>query len=113
MLSPCGLRQRGEERDEQVRSNARRPRTLCGVKVHSGALKHGVAAEDAVQAAEWSLWIEPLDVVAIRAEPEVLHQLGVLVGIADRHDRSDHHQASDDIVEARGDHGVGLPNLGE
>jgi hypothetical protein len=31
------------------------------VKVHRGALKHGVSAEDAVQAAEWSLWIEPLD----------------------------------------------------
>jgi len=31
------------------------------VKVHPGALKDGVAAEDAVQAAEWSLWIEPLD----------------------------------------------------
>jgi hypothetical protein len=31
------------------------------VKVHTRALKHGVSAEDAVQAAEWSLWIEPLD----------------------------------------------------
>jgi hypothetical protein len=31
------------------------------VKVHPEALKHGVSAEDAVQAAEWSLWIEPLD----------------------------------------------------
>jgi hypothetical protein len=31
------------------------------VKIHPGALKHGVSAEDAVQAAEWSLWIEPLD----------------------------------------------------
>jgi hypothetical protein len=31
------------------------------VKVHAGALKHGVSAEDASQAAEWSLWIEPLD----------------------------------------------------
>jgi len=31
------------------------------VKVHLSALKHGVSAEDAVQAAEWSLWIEPLD----------------------------------------------------
>ena len=30
------------------------------MKVHPGALKHGVAAEDAAQAAEWSLWIEPL-----------------------------------------------------
>ncbi|UZN04195.1 toxin [Cellulomonas sp. S1-8] len=31
------------------------------MRVHSSALKHGVAAEDAVQAAEWSLWIETLD----------------------------------------------------
>jgi len=31
------------------------------VKVHPSALKHGVAAEDAVQAAEWPLWIEPLN----------------------------------------------------
>lgn len=31
------------------------------MKVHPSALKHGVLAEDAVQAAEWSLWIEPLD----------------------------------------------------
>ena len=31
------------------------------MQVHPGALKHDVAAEDAVQAAEWSLWIEPLD----------------------------------------------------
>jgi hypothetical protein len=31
------------------------------VKVHASALKHGVSAEDAIQAAEWSLWIEPLD----------------------------------------------------
>ena len=31
------------------------------MKVHASALRHGVAAEDAVQAAEWSLWIEPLD----------------------------------------------------
>jgi hypothetical protein len=31
------------------------------VKVHPSALKHGVASEDAIQAAEWSLWIEPLD----------------------------------------------------
>lgn len=31
------------------------------MKVHPGALKHGVTAEDAVQAAEWPLWIEPLD----------------------------------------------------
>jgi hypothetical protein len=31
------------------------------VKVHPSALKHGVAAEDAIQAAEWPLWIGPLD----------------------------------------------------
>lgn len=31
------------------------------MKVHSSALKHGVSPEDAIQAAEWSLWIEPLD----------------------------------------------------
>jgi hypothetical protein len=31
------------------------------VRVHSSALKHGVQAPDAVQAAEWPLWIEPLD----------------------------------------------------
>lgn len=31
------------------------------MKVHASALRHGVAAEDAVQAAEWALWIEPLD----------------------------------------------------
>ena len=31
------------------------------MKVHSSALKHGVQAPDAVQAAEWPLWIEPLD----------------------------------------------------
>lgn len=31
------------------------------MRVHAGALKHGISAEDAVQAAEWALWIEPLD----------------------------------------------------
>ncbi len=31
------------------------------MKVHRSALKHGVLPEDAIQAAEWSLWIEPLD----------------------------------------------------
>ena len=31
------------------------------MKVHPSALKHGVSPEDAIQAAEWSLWIEPLD----------------------------------------------------
>ena len=31
------------------------------MRVHPSALKHGVAAEDAEQAAEWALWIEPLD----------------------------------------------------
>ena len=31
------------------------------MKVHLRALKHGVSYEGAIQAAEWSLWIEPLD----------------------------------------------------
>lgn len=31
------------------------------MKIHPSALKHGVAAEDAEQAAAWALWIEPLD----------------------------------------------------
>lgn len=31
------------------------------MKVHPSAFKHGVSSEDAIQAAEWSLWIEPLD----------------------------------------------------
>ena len=31
------------------------------MKVHPSALKHGVLAEDAVQAADLSLWIEPLE----------------------------------------------------
>jgi hypothetical protein len=31
------------------------------VKVHASALKHGIAAEDVEQAAEWALWVEPLD----------------------------------------------------
>jgi hypothetical protein len=31
------------------------------VKVHDSALKHGVLPEDAVQAANLSLWIEPLE----------------------------------------------------
>lgn len=31
------------------------------MKVHHTARKHGVAELDAVQAAEWPLWIEPLD----------------------------------------------------
>ena len=31
------------------------------MKVHPSALKHGVAAEDTAQAAEWPLLIEPLD----------------------------------------------------
>jgi len=30
------------------------------VKVHRSALQHGVSTEDAVQAANWSQWIEPL-----------------------------------------------------
>lgn len=31
------------------------------MKIHPSALKHGVAAEDVEQAAEWALWVEPLD----------------------------------------------------
>ena len=31
------------------------------MRVHPSALKHGVATEDAEQAAEWALWIEPLN----------------------------------------------------
>ena len=31
------------------------------MKVHRSALKHGVTPEDAIQAAQWALWIEPLD----------------------------------------------------
>ncbi|HWD46972.1 MAG TPA: toxin, partial [Actinomycetota bacterium] len=31
------------------------------MKVHPTALKHGISPEDTVQAAEWPLWIEPLD----------------------------------------------------
>lgn len=31
------------------------------MKVRDSALKHGVLAQDAVQAADWPLWVEPLD----------------------------------------------------
>lgn len=31
------------------------------MKVHPSALKHGVEEHDAVHAAEWPLWVEPLD----------------------------------------------------
>jgi hypothetical protein len=31
------------------------------VNVHGSALKHGVRAEDAIQAATWAVWIEDLD----------------------------------------------------
>lgn len=31
------------------------------MRVHRSALKHGVLPEDVIQAAQWSLWIEPLD----------------------------------------------------
>ncbi|EYT48903.1 hypothetical protein [Brachybacterium muris] len=30
------------------------------MKVHASALKHGVGADDAVRAASWALWVEPL-----------------------------------------------------
>ena len=31
------------------------------MRIHPSALKHGVTSEDAIQAAAWSLWVEPLD----------------------------------------------------
>jgi hypothetical protein len=31
------------------------------MKVHPSALKHGIDAEDAIQAATWATWIEDLD----------------------------------------------------
>jgi hypothetical protein len=31
------------------------------MKVHDSALKHGIAPEDAIYAATWSLWVEDLD----------------------------------------------------
>lgn len=31
------------------------------MKVHLSALKHGVSSEDAVQAADWSHWVETLE----------------------------------------------------
>ncbi len=31
------------------------------MRAHPSALKHGVEESDAIQAAEWPLWIEPLD----------------------------------------------------
>lgn len=31
------------------------------MRVHPSARKHGIADEDAIQAAEWALWIEDLD----------------------------------------------------
>lgn len=31
------------------------------MKVHRSALKHGVTQENALHAATWALWIEPLD----------------------------------------------------
>ena len=31
------------------------------MKVHDAALKHGISAEDATQAASWPIWIEDLD----------------------------------------------------
>jgi hypothetical protein len=31
------------------------------MRVHPSALKHGVSPQDAIQAAEWPVWIEPLD----------------------------------------------------
>lgn len=34
------------------------------MKIHPSALKHDVAAEDAAQAAEWPLWVEPSTAMA-------------------------------------------------
>lgn len=31
------------------------------MKVHDSARRHGVLPEDAIQAADWPLWIEPID----------------------------------------------------
>ncbi|WP_422631788.1 toxin [Pseudokineococcus basanitobsidens] len=31
------------------------------MKVHPSALKHGVASADALRAADWPLWVQPLD----------------------------------------------------
>ena len=31
------------------------------MRAHETALKHGVSAEDAVQAASWPIWVEELD----------------------------------------------------
>ncbi|MGO4957785.1 hypothetical protein ACTQ49_11060 [Luteococcus sp. Sow4_B9] len=31
------------------------------MKVHPSARKHGISDEDAIQAADWPQWIEPLD----------------------------------------------------
>lgn len=31
------------------------------MRIHPSVLKHGVAAEDVEQAAEWTLWVEPVD----------------------------------------------------
>lgn len=31
------------------------------MKVHASARKHGIAPEDAIQAARWAIWIEDLD----------------------------------------------------
>ncbi|MFT3888933.1 MAG: hypothetical protein QM713_12325 [Arachnia sp.] len=31
------------------------------MKVHPSALKHGIDAEDAIQAATWASWVEDLD----------------------------------------------------
>ncbi|WP_163275254.1 BrnT family toxin [Cellulomonas iranensis] len=31
------------------------------MRIHRSALKHGVTPDDAVQAADWPLWVEPLD----------------------------------------------------
>lgn len=43
------------------------------MRVHASALKHGVLPEDAVQAADWAQWIEPL------AEDDWPHHMGTLL----------------------------------
>ena len=50
-----------QERHEPVRGDPGRAGAFRCVRVHRSALKHGVSPEDAIHAARWSLWIEPLD----------------------------------------------------
>lgn len=52
------------------------------MKVHANALKHGVSADDAVQAASWALWVEPL---AADEWPHRESRLGFNTGAAHPH----------------------------